>query len=87
MGYRQLNEFINIKYNLTVNKEQVKKCLKVADPEGVKERWRKVKRRPICKTDGPEDVFHMDGNDKLKRWAFTSSLGKRSQKERSYAAA
>ena len=44
LGYRQLSEFINIKYNLTVSKEQVRKCLKVVDPEGVKERWRKVKR-------------------------------------------
>ena len=87
MGYRQLSKFFNIKYNLTVSKEQVRKCLKVVDPEGVKERWRKVKRRPIYETDGPEDVFHMDGNDKLKRWTFTSSLDKRSQKERSYTAA
>ena len=44
LGYRQLSEFINIKYNLTVSKEQVRKCIKVVDPEGVKERWRKVKR-------------------------------------------
>ena len=36
--YRQLSEFIDIKYNLTVSKEQVRKCLKVFDPEGVRER-------------------------------------------------
>ena len=66
LRYRQLSEFINIKYNLTVSKEQIRKCLKVVDPEGVKERWRKVKRRRIYETDGPRDVFHMDGNGKLK---------------------
>ena len=87
LGYRQLSEFINIKYNLTVSKEQVRKCLKVVDPEGVKERWRKVKRRRIYETDGPGDVFHKDGNDKLKRWGFASSLDQLSQKERSYIAA
>ena len=81
MGYGQLSEFFNIKYNLTVSKEQVRKCLKVVDPEGVKERWRKVKRRQIYEIDGPGDVFHMDGNDKLKRWGFDQLL----QKERSYA--
>ena len=70
LGYRQLSEFINIKYNLTVSKEQVRKCLKVVDPEGVNERWRKVKRRRIYETNRPGDVFHMDGNDKLKRWWF-----------------
>ena len=74
LGYRQLSEFINIKYNLTVSKEQIRKCLKVVDPEGVKERWRKVKRHWIYETDGSGDVFHMDGNDKLKRWGFASSL-------------
>ena len=70
MGYRQLSEFININYNLTVSKEQDRKCLKVIDLEGGKERWRKVKKRQIYKTDGPGDVIHMDGNDKLKRWGF-----------------
>ena len=87
LGYRQLSEFFNIKYNLTVSKEQVRKCLKVVDPEGVKERWRKVKRRRIYETDGAGDVFHKDGNDKLKRWGFASSLDQLSQKERSYIAA
>ena len=87
LGYRQLSEFINIKYNLTVSKEQIRKCLKVVDPEGVKERWRKVKRHRIYETDGSGDVFHMDGNDKLKRWGFASSLDQLSQKERSYVAA
>ena len=87
LGYRQLSEFVNIKYNLTVSKEQVRKCLKVVDPEGVKERWRKVKRRRIYETDGAGDVFHKDGNDKLKRWGFASSLDQLSQKERSYIAA
>ena len=65
LGYRQLSKFLNINYNLTVSKEQVRKCFEVVDPEGVKERWRKVKRRRIYETDGPRDVFHMDGNDKL----------------------
>ena len=36
----------------------------------MKERWRKVIRHRIYETDGPGDVFHVDGNDKLKRWGF-----------------
>ena len=51
LDYRQLSEFININYNWTVSKGQVRKCLKVVDP-GVKERWRKVIRCWIYKTDG-----------------------------------
>ena len=53
----------------------------------MKERWRKVKRHWIYETHGPGDVFHMDGNGKLKRWGFASSLDQLSQKERSYIAA
>ena len=87
MGYRQSSEFINIKYNLTVSKEQVRKCLEVVDRESVNERWRKVKRRRIYKNDEPGDVFHIDGNDKFKRWGFASSLDQLSQKQRSYVAA
>ena len=87
LRYRQLSEFINIKYNLTVSKEQVRKYLKVVDPEGVKERWRKVKSCRIYETDGPGDVFHMDGNDKLKRRGFPSSLDQLSQKKIRYIAA
>ena len=74
MGYRQLSEFINIKYNLTVSKEQVRKCLEVVDRESVNERWRKVKRRRIYKNDEPGDVFHIDGNDKFKRWGLPVHL-------------
>ena len=62
LGYRQLSEFINIKYNVTISKEQVRKCLKVVDREGVKERWRKVIRYRVYETDGP--------GDKLRRWGF-----------------
>ena len=89
MGYKQLSEFINIKYNLTVSKEQVRKCLKVVDPEGVKEIWRKVKRSWIYETDEPGDVSHMDGNDKSKRkrWGSASSLEQLSQKEISFIVA
>ena len=82
LGYRPLSEFNNIKYNWTVSKEQVGKCPKVVDPEGLKERWRKVKRHRIYKTNGPGDVFHMDGNDKLNDGGFASSLDQLSQKER-----
>ena len=59
MAYRQLSEFINIDYSLTVSKKQVRKCLKVVDPEGVMERWRKVTRCRIYKTGGPGDR-HID---------------------------
>ena len=62
--YRQLSEFINIKCRLTVSKEEVRKCLKVVDPQGVEERWRKVIRSRIYETDGPGDM-HIAAQNKF----------------------
>ena len=70
LGYRQVSGFINFKHNLTVSEEQVRKCLKVVGPEGVKERWRKVIGSRIYEADGPGDVLHMEGNNELQRWGF-----------------
>ena len=57
LSYRQLSEFSNIKYRLSVSKEQARKCLKAGDSEGVKERWRKVIRRRVSKIDGPGNTY------------------------------
>ena len=73
LGYRQLSEFVNIKYNLTVSKEQVRKCLKVVDPEGVKERWRKEIRRRIYETDGPGDM-HIAAQNKFQTRNFVEMV-------------
>ena len=70
VGYRQMSEILNLKYNIQVAKERVRKCLKDVDPEGVEERSKHVIKRRIYETKGPNDVYHIDGNDKLKKWGF-----------------
>ena len=70
VGYRQMTEIINLRYNLGVAKDRVRKLLKIVDPEGVALRSRKVLKRRLYDTLGPNDVWHLDGNDKLKRWGF-----------------
>lgn len=70
VGYRQMAEFINLKYGTVIPKEKVRVVLKSIDPEGVKERSRNVIKRRIYQTQGPNDVHHIDGNDKLKKWGF-----------------
>ena len=70
VGYRQMTEFINVRYNILVAKEKVRRLLRILDPEGVQERSRNVIRRRIYETLGPNDICHIDGNDKLKKWGF-----------------
>ena len=40
------------------------------DPQGVEGQRRKTINRRNYYTDGPDDVYHIDGNDKLKEWGF-----------------
>ena len=70
VGYRQMTEIINWEYDLNVCKENVRLALLEVDPQGVEDRRRKTINRRNYYTDGPGDVYHIDGNDKLKKWDF-----------------
>ena len=51
-------------------KEHVKKGLVNTDLEGVSMRKKKTIKRRTYETNGPFDVFHIDGNYKLKMFGF-----------------
>ena len=70
-----MTEIINCKYNLNVPKEAVRLALLEVDPQGVDGRRGKSINRRDCYTDGPGDVYHIDGNDKLKKWGFAIHSG------------
>jgi len=53
-----MTEFINLKYNISVSREQVRLLLKDVDPIGVQERSKNVIKRRIYQTLGPNDVCH-----------------------------
>ena len=65
-----MTETISVKYNVNISKNDVRKVLKDLNPRGVQDRWRKLITRRIYDPNGPADVYHIDGNDKLKRWEF-----------------
>ena len=70
IGYRQMTEMVNLKYGLNISRERTRIILKRVDPLAVMERSRKVINRRIYETNGPNEIYHIDGNDKLKRWGF-----------------
>ena len=70
IGYRHRTEIISLKYGVNISKEHVKKALVDVDTEGVSMRKKKTIKRRTYETNRPVDVFHIDGNDKLKRFGF-----------------
>ena len=70
VGYRQMTEFISLKYGANIAKENVKKALLILDPEEVERKKHKVIKRRVYESCGPMNTFHIDGNDKLKRFGF-----------------
>ena len=70
LGYRQMTEILSVKYKINVSRESVRKTLLRVDPDGVAVRQRRLIKRRVYITDGPGDIYHIDGNDKLKRWGF-----------------
>ena len=70
IGYRQMTEIISLKYGVNISKEHVRKALVDIDPEGVSMRKKKTIKRRTYETNGPFEVFHIDENDKIKRFGF-----------------
>ena len=62
---------MNIKYDLNIAKDRVRRILKIVDPDGVMKRRQRAIKRRLCHCDGPFDVLHIDGNDNLKRFGFS----------------
>ena len=61
---------ISVKYNVNISKNDVRKILKELNPSDAQDSWRKLITRRIYDNNGPADVYHIDGNDKLKKWVF-----------------
>ena len=64
-GYCSVDQRLRSKNTIT-DRESVKICVKVLDPAGVSLRKQhKLARRSYC-NKGPNYLWHIDGNDKLK---------------------
>ena len=46
-------------------------CTVKVDPEENKECWAKVNKRRVYKTNVPANIYHTNGNDKLRREDFS----------------
>lgn len=65
MTQRSVND-----HRLVVGKENVRELLNILDPEEVELRTRRRLKRRQYITKGPNHLWHIDGYDKLKPFAF-----------------
>ena len=70
VGYRQMAEFITLKCNICVSKEDVRKAIKEIDLERNDRQRRKAIHRRMYESLYPGHVYHLDGNDNLKHWGI-----------------
>ena len=59
-----MTEIISLKYGVNISKEHVRKRLFDSGLEGVSMLKKKTIKRRTYETNGPFDVFHIDGNYK-----------------------
>ena len=70
VGYRGMWQRLINEYNLVIDKETVRRILKIVDPAGVELRSRHRLRRRQYRGKGPNFIWHVDGYDKLKPFGF-----------------
>ena len=69
-GYRAMHQILK-RNGIMIDRETVRKCLLELDPEGVSLRSKHRLQRRKYYSAGPNDIWHLDGNDKLKPYGFS----------------
>ncbi len=70
MGYRAMHQKLRSEYNIQIDQDTVRLCLKQLDPQGEEERSRRRLQRRVYISKGPNCQWHIDGYDKLRPFGF-----------------
>lgn len=71
LGYRSMWQLLRSKYKLHVRRDTVMRLLRLADPAGSLQRKKRSLKRRVYKNKGPNQVWHVDGYDKLSPFGLT----------------
>ena len=71
IGYRQMHHRLTMNHGLFINRETVRKALKLLDPDGVSCRSKHKLKRRMYRAKGPNFIWHIDGYDELKPFGFS----------------
>ncbi|EFP79746.1 uncharacterized protein PGTG_06067 [Puccinia graminis f. sp. tritici CRL 75-36-700-3] len=70
-GYRKMRQLLQTKYGLHIHTLTVAMINRTLDPDGVQNRAKRVLKRRVFKTPGPNFIWSADGHDKLKKFGIT----------------
>ncbi|XP_023810784.1 uncharacterized protein LOC111947453 isoform X1 [Oryzias latipes] len=73
LGYRAMWQILKQKYSFTVRRSDVMKLMRELDPSGIEARSRRRFARRAYHSMGPNEVWHVDGYDKLKPFGIAIS--------------
>ena len=70
LGYRRIHKLVTNK-GIICRRNEVRKMIKMLDPEGTEIRAKRRMRRRKYYASGPNYVWHIDGLDKLRPYGFS----------------
>ena len=70
LGYRRIHKLVTNK-GIICRRNDVRKVIKMLDPQGTELRAKRRMRRRKYYASGPNYVWHIDGHDKLKPYGFS----------------
>lgn len=68
--YRQMHQRLRTDYGLVADRETVRTILKTLHPDGVERRSKRKLKRRKYHSKGPNNIWQIDGYDKLKPFGF-----------------
>ncbi|EHS63088.1 uncharacterized protein PGTG_21418 [Puccinia graminis f. sp. tritici CRL 75-36-700-3] len=71
VGYRRMRQLLQTKFGITLHYLTVALINRTLDPDGVENRAKRVLKRRVFKTPGPNYIWSADGHDKLKKFGIT----------------
>ncbi|KAA1094917.1 hypothetical protein PGT21_032708 [Puccinia graminis f. sp. tritici] len=71
VGYQRMRQLLQTKYGFNIHNLTVALINRTLDPEGVDNRSKRVLKRRVFNTPGPNFIWSADGHDKLKKFGIT----------------
>ncbi|KAK6189737.1 hypothetical protein SNE40_001736 [Patella caerulea] len=69
-GYRTMQLRLKQKYHISISRHSLGRIMRHLDPEGVQRRLRRRLHRRQYQSNGPNNLWHIDGWDKLKQFGM-----------------
>ncbi|EFP84313.2 uncharacterized protein PGTG_10033 [Puccinia graminis f. sp. tritici CRL 75-36-700-3] len=70
-GYRKMRQMLQTNFGINVHHMTVALINQTLDPDGVENRAKRVLKRRVFNTPGPNFIWSADGHDKLKKFGIT----------------